>query len=164
MIRKATLDDIPAIQAMAEVVFRQTYATMISPEQVDYMMVMMYSYQSLLTQMTSGRNVFLIEDGKGFTSFHHVGRAEDGLEVFHLDKLYVMPSQQGKGLGKMLFDAVVSEIRKTSFGQPRIELNVNRDNPAVGFYEHIGMRRVRQGDFPIGKGFFMNDYIMSIDL
>ena len=45
----------------------------------------------------------------------------------------------------------------------RIELNVNRENPAVGFYEHIGMTRDRQGDFPIGKGFYMNDYIYVLD-
>ena len=45
-----------------------------------------------------------------------------------------------------------------------MELNVNRKNPALGFYEHLGMQKVRSGDFPIGHGFYMNDYIMGLDL
>ena len=45
-----------------------------------------------------------------------------------------------------------------------MELNVNRENPATGFYEYIGMIRDRQGDFPIGNGFYMNDYIYVLDL
>ena len=45
-----------------------------------------------------------------------------------------------------------------------VELNVNRNNKAVTFYEHMGMHKDRQGDFPIGNGFFMNDYIMAIEI
>ncbi len=31
-------------------------------------------------------------------------------------------------------------------------------------YRHLGMTVIREGDFPIGHGFFMNDYIMGITL
>lgn len=46
----------------------------------------------------------------------------------------------------------------------RYELNVNRQNGAVGFYEHMGLEKLRTGDFAIGEGFFMNDYIMGKNL
>jgi len=164
MIRKATLDDIPAIREMAGIVFRKTYSEILSPEQLEYMFDMMYSEESLLKQMTAEGNIFLIEDGKGYASYRYQELTEDGRDVFHLEKLYVMPSEQGTGLGKRLFDVVVSEVLALSAGHPRIELNVNRNNSAVGFYEHIGMHRAFQGDFPIGKGFYMNDFIMAIDL
>lgn len=26
----------------------------------------------------------------------------------------------------------------------------------------MGMKKVRQGDFPIGNGYYMNDYIMAL--
>ena len=45
-----------------------------------------------------------------------------------------------------------------------MELNVNRHNPALGFYEHMGMSKAREGDFDIGNGFYMNDYIMGITI
>jgi hypothetical protein len=45
-----------------------------------------------------------------------------------------------------------------------MELNVNRHNRAVTFYEHMGMHKDREGDFPIGEGYYMNDYIMQMTL
>ena len=45
-----------------------------------------------------------------------------------------------------------------------MELNVNRNNKALRFYERMGMHKDREGDFPIGNGFYMNDYIMAITI
>ncbi len=50
-IRKAGAEDLPAIHDMAEVVFRQTYKDIISPEQMEYMMEMMYSMPNLERQL-----------------------------------------------------------------------------------------------------------------
>ena len=30
--------------------------------------------------------------------------------------------------------------------------------------EYMGMRKLREGDFPIGNGYYMNDYIMGLDI
>lgn len=163
MIRKATLDDIPAIRRIALVAFPETYRDILSNEQMEYMMEMMYSEDSLRRQMTVENNVFYLCEGKGYVSFRYVGRMETGVDLFHLEKLYVLPQFQGRGLGKELVDTVINAAKQSSTGKTRIELNVNRYNKAISFYEHIGMRRDRQGDFPIGKGFFMNDYIMALD-
>lgn len=67
-------------------------------------------------------------------------------------------------LGKKLFERAVSAIKEVHPEPCRMELNVNRQNPALGFYEHMGMEKVREGDFPIGDGFYMNDYIMGMNL
>lgn len=45
-----------------------------------------------------------------------------------------------------------------------LELNVNRNNKALHFYEHMGMKKLREGDFPIGNGYYMNDYIMGKEI
>ena len=29
---------------------------------------------------------------------------------------------------------------------------------------HLGMRKLREGDFPIGNGYYMNDYIMGLEI
>ena len=49
-------------------------------------------------------------------------------------------------------------------GAEAFELNVNRRNKVLDFYQHLGMRIARSGDFDIGGGFFMNDYIMRKEL
>ena len=41
-----------------------------------------------------------------------------------------------------------------------MELNVNRNNKALEFYKKMGMHIAESGDFNIGGGFYMNDYIM----
>ena len=89
----------------------------------------------------------------------------DGTEVWHLEKIYVMPSAQGTGLGHRLLETAKQHVRDNKMSvKARIELNVNRNNPAVGFYRNQGLSILRQGDFPIGNGFYMNDYIMGTDI
>ena len=165
MIRRAGTEDIPLIRSMAQTAFRATYAHILSPGQMEYMMDMMYSAESLGRQMSAEGNIFYVEEGRGYVSFRRDGLTADGRELFHLEKLYVLPEYQKTGLGRRLFDTVAEQAREASGGKPfRLELNVNRANPAVGFYEHIGLHKARSGDFPIGEGFYMNDYIMAADL
>lgn len=165
MIRKTSIADLPEIRKMADVAFRDTYKSILSPEQTDYMMDWMYSEESLRTQMLEKGHIYYMEEGKGYVSFHADGGTDDGRPLFHLEKIYVLPDMKGSGLGRQLFEKVVEEARILTGGKPfRIELNVNRNNPAVGFYEHLGMFRAREGDFPIGGGFYMNDYIYAIEI
>ena len=63
-----------------------------------------------------------------------------------------------------MFQQAIKAIKEIHPGPCRMELNVNRDNPALGFYKHMGMRKVREGNFPIGNGYYMNDYIMGLDI
>ena len=58
----------------------------------------------------------------------------------------------------------VEYIRSVHSGPCMMELNVNRRNRALHFYERMGMRRLREGDFPIGDGYYMNDYIMGLEI
>lgn len=155
MIRKATIEDIPGIRRMADVVFRDTYKDILSPEQMEYMMDMMYSRKG---------HIFFLDEDRGYASYRFDGCTDDGVKLFHLEKLYVMPDCRHTGLGLDLFSTVVKNVSESVSCPTRIELNVNRQNPAVSFYEHIGMKRARSGDFPIGKGFYMNDYIMTLDV
>jgi len=32
------------------------------------------------------------------------------------------------------------------------------------FYEKMGMQKVDEGDFHIGNGYYMNDYIMGLEI
>lgn len=166
-IRQASLSDIPSIQGMAQVVFRRTYAKILSPEQMEFMLDWMYSQKSLEEQIAGqGKCFFLAEDEKGpcgYVSYEFQEILEDGRKLFHLQKIYVMPDRQGEGLGRKLFEHVITRLMTLESSPFRVELNVNRDNVAVSFYERMGMIRAREGDFPIGHGFYMNDYIYALD-
>ena len=88
----------------------------------------------------------------------------EGEDLFHLQKIYVLPSFQGKHLGKLLFEQAVKAIKEIHPTPCEMHLNVNRNNKALRFYEYMGMKKVDEGDFAIGNGYYMNDYIMGLTI
>ena len=157
--RIAGAEDIPAIRKIAEIAFPATYSSIITGEQIGFMMAWMYSEDSIRNDIEGDVTFILLNvDGKdiGYVSFGPEG------EHYHLHKIYLLPDFQGKGFGRLLFTAAEDEMR--SRGVKMFELNVNRHNKAVDFYIRMGMHIDRSGDFDIGSGFYMNDYIMQKDL
>lgn len=161
-IRKATKDDCPQIRQLAEQIFPATYKEIISQEQIDFMMDWMYSISNLNKQMDDGHIYFLAY--RETAPVGYVSVEQQNKDLFHLQKIYVLGSEQGTGCGKFLFTEAVKYIKTVHPAPCTMELNVNRENRAIRFYEHMGMHKARQGDFPIGNGYFMNDYIMSMEL
>ena len=156
-IRKAILSDIPLIRELTFKVWPQTYAAIISKEQIDFMLQMMYSETSLQQQMNEGCRFIIVYDEAepvGFASYQETEPA-----IFKLHKIYVLPSQQGKGTGRFVIDHIISEIRQQ--GATALQLQVNRNNKARDFYEKIGFAVILEADFDIGNGYFMNDYVME---
>ncbi|MCG2615643.1 GNAT family N-acetyltransferase [Terrimonas sp. NA20] len=156
-LRKAYEHDLPLIRDLATRIWPTAYGQIIPKEQIDYMLNMMYSERSLTEQMKGGAEFLLAYDSVEAVGFASVGLAEPG--VYKLHKLYVLPSQQGRGTGKFLVDAIAKAAAKK--GGTILRLNVNRQNPAVGFYEKIGFVKVAEEDIGIGEGYFMNDYVMD---
>lgn len=168
LIRRAGVEDVKTIHDLAQVVFRHTYRDILSPEQMEYMMDWMYAPANILRQYEEGHvSYLLICSGEpcGYVSVQRGGIDAKGIDVYHLQKIYILPSHQGKGFGRHLFTHAAETVKTMAEGRKaRIELNVNRNNKAVSFYRHLGMTVLRQGDFHIGNGFYMNDYIMGLDL
>lgn len=162
-LRRAAEADIDLIRRMAAEVFPATYREILTSEQSDYMMEWMYGCETLLREMASDAFVWFVatydDEPCGYLSVER-----EAEELFHLQKIYVLPAFQGCGAGAFLFRKAVEYVRETCSGPCRMELNVNRSNPALHFYRRMGMRVVREGNFPIGHGYYMNDYIMGLEI
>ncbi|MFA6812118.1 MAG: GNAT family N-acetyltransferase [Bacteroidaceae bacterium] len=167
-IRKATIDDCALINVLAKEVFPVTYKEILSKEQMNYMMDWMYSLKNIRKQMEEEGHVYFISyhENKpcGYVSVQLQGKNEAGKDIFHLQKIYALPQYQGKHCGSFLFHEAIKYIKSVHPSPCLLELNVNRHNKALLFYEHMGMKKSRQGDFDIGNGYFMNDYIMEMEL
>lgn len=161
-IRKATTEDCLLIQSLAQQVFPATYASILSPEQIAYMMEWMYSPDNIRKQMEEG-HVYLLAS-KGNEAIGYVSVQPQEADVFHLQKIYVLPSYQGTHCGSFLFREAIRYIKEIHPTPCLMELNVNRHNKALHFYECMGMKKLREGDFPIGNGYYMNDYIMGLEI
>lgn len=146
--------DIRQIQKIARETWPQTYANILSPDQLDYMLGLFYSTESLQDQMRQGHRFFIM--GKiGFASCSP-GHAKP--KVAQLHKLYVLPGYQGTGAGMQLLNTAIHWA--IDHNMEAIELNVNRFNKAKQFYEKHGFVVTHEVDVPIGRGYYMNDFVM----
>lgn len=159
--KNATNGDIEIIRRIAFAVWPVAYEKILSKEQLDYMLDKMYSTKSLSENMTENEFVLAVGEGEviGFASF---GPHADNKNVYHLNKIYILPSQQNKNCGRLMIDHVIETIK--SRGATSLQLNVNRQNPAQHFYKKLEFSVIKKEDIDIGSGFFMNDFVMEKNL
>jgi GNAT superfamily N-acetyltransferase len=162
-VKKATPDDIPAILDVAKATWEPTYREILSKTQIDFMYDEIYTPASLENQMHELEHTFLIlykgDLPIGYASYGI--KSEGDTKVYKLHKLYIRPDVQGSGFGRTLLMAVEKEVRQ--IGAATLELNVNRYNPAIRFYERCGYSQYKQEVLPMGE-FWMNDFVMRKEL
>jgi diamine N-acetyltransferase len=158
VIRNANADDINTIGYLAHEIWPHAYGSILSPQQLQYMLSLIYDPVALARQMHEQQHHFLIAaiDLKeiGFAGYSAIEK-----NIVKLHKLYVLPNLHGRGVGKALLQVVTDETKKA--GARQLQLNVNRNNKAKLFYEKLGFIIIGEEDIDIGNGFFMNDYIME---
>ena len=162
-VKPAKLSDIAIINDLANCIWPRAYKDILSADQMEYMLDLIYSPSSLKKQLKDLHHKFIIvyEDKipVGFASYSLKINTKD---IFRLHKIYILQSQQGKGVGKFLLDKIIADI--TPSGAKFIELNVNRNNTALHFYKKLGFKIIAEEDIDIDNGYFMNDYVMELPL
>jgi len=159
LIRKATKEDIETIQSIAKITWAITY-TFLPQGQIEYMLELMYSNNSLLEQMSNKHQFYVAIADENIIGFASVSKQDEN--ICKLNKLYVLPTTQKKGAGKALLQMVLAYAKEN--GAKEIQLQVNRNNNAKDFYLQQGFTILYEADFEIGNGFFMNDYVMGFKL
>lgn len=161
-IRPAQITDLPTIHDLAHEIWPSAYLEILGTKQLNYMLDKMYSLSSLENQFSVLNHRFILatenEIPVGFASYS----PHENEDSYHLNKIYVLPNQQGKNIGKQMLNYVIPEIKKT--GASTLQLNVNRHNKALQFYQKQGFKIIREEDNDIGSGYFMNDYVLELQL
>lgn len=156
ILKRADQNDIPIISQLADKVWHQHYPSIITMEQISYMLNMMYSSKSLTEQMEVKHHQFyLIHNGNSHIGFISVDKLnEQG--SFMLHKFYLDQDLAGKGSGTLAFNELLKVIQPTE-----IKLTVNRKNfRSINFYFKNGFKIDHVEDFDIGNGFVMEDFVM----
>lgn len=161
-ISEGTVEDFETIRTIAHKAWPVAYGEILSKEQLDYMLETMYSDATLLENLNKGHHFILVKEDSvclGFASFEHNYLSK---ECTRLHKIYLLPETQGKGLGKLLLERIVTLAKENR--SDTISLNVNRFNKAYGFYKKMGFEVVAQEDLAIGNGYLMEDYKMEMKI
>lgn len=149
---------VDAVVALARTVWQATYPALIPQAQIDAMLADRYAPGRIRAQLGDPAHAWrvVLADGAA-VGFAHACLDETGCK---LDKLYVHPAHQRRGLGRTLLDAVEAWARERQ--ARRLWLQVNRGNEAaIRAYDRYGFAIVEARVFDIGGGFVMDDYVME---
>ncbi len=167
-ITPAKLADIPLLREIAIPSFTDTYKDILPEGQNEYMLDLMYSEASLREQFAEGYRYFILYSDSQAVGYLSLQRREeeDGRPMVYLDKVYLLPSVQGRGLGRELFEFAFAESRRMCDGGCRMELSVNRFNAkAMAFYTKMGLTIRSSIYLKLGDSdFYRDDHFMSIEL
>ena len=162
-IVRARRDQLPEVQRLAEVIWRAHYPGIITHDQIDYMLLRGYALDVLegfLAANDRGLELAAVDGAlAGFAAWYVT---HDRTEA-KLDKLYVLPHRQRRGLGGRLIARTVELAREA--GAQSLVLNVNKRNAqAIRAYEKHGFAIREAVVNDIGGGYVMDDYVMARSL
>lgn len=159
-ISKATAEDFSFIQEIAYQTWPHTYGKILSNLQLDYMLDLFYSNETLCENLNKKGHCFILvkedETYLGFASYEHNYK---GGNKTHLHKIYILPEAQGKKIGSMLLNKVEDFAKEDN--SVAVSLNVNKYNKAQHFYKKMGYEIISEEVIDIGHNFVMDDYVME---
>lgn len=160
-ITKAHKQHIPTIRQLADQLWPVAFASILSAQQIDYMMEMMYSAASLAKQMDEGHQYAIVSLNKkniGYVSYE-IGHNQSNKTKIH--KLYISPQHQRHGVGKAMIDYVTEQALEQK--NHKLLLNVNKYNSqAINFYRKHHFVLIKEEAIDIGDGFIMDDYVFEL--
>lgn len=157
----ASLEDLPTVGALAREIWPEVYRELISTDQIQYMLGLMYNVPHLEEEVrTRGVKYDLIRDGENGSLVGFLGweKTPDGSTAL-LHKLYVKPNQHGRGIGASALTHVIEEA--AAAGASTLQLRVNRQNrKGIRAYLRAGFEFEEDRCTDIGGGFVMDDHVM----
>ena len=157
-----TPGSLQIIRDIASDIWPKTFAKILSPKQISYMMKMMYAPEVMEKELASGYHFEIIRVDRtpaGYFSWSPY----DLPETAKLHKVYLLEKFHGMGIGSMMLKQ--AEMRAKKAGFSRLRLNVNKYNErAKKAYSRNDFATVEAVKIDIGNGFFMDDFVMEKSL
>jgi diamine N-acetyltransferase len=129
-VRRATVDDGPAIMAIAAAAWRDTYDGLLKPETVEAFIERAYSPERVEVRVREDH--FYVADGPaGIVAFADAIEREDHVE---LQAIYARPDVRGQGAGSALLSALVGLFPEREISADVVDGN----RTGEAFYERRG--------------------------
>ncbi len=155
-----TVEALEILRRVAFKVWPQTFESILSKEQIEYMMDMMYAPSVLDRELASGVHFEVIVINGEPSGYISYSRYDKEPNTAKLHKVYLLPGFHGLGVGQMMLDHAQKQCKNLGFDA--ILLTVNKHNErAIKAYKRNGFVVTAAVKTPIGCGFFMDDYIMQ---
>jgi len=156
----ATEKDIETLRLLAYEIWDKTYTKIISFEQIEYMLEMMYNYDRIKNEIVNNYEWYLARADNEPIGFVSIEILNEGLAKLH--KFYIKTEFQHMGIGEWVFKNLKTPLINKNIQS--LTLNVNRFNlNAINAYLKYGFKIQKSIDIPYGR-FILNDYVMIFSL
>lgn len=163
-IRMATPEDAPMIAELSRSTFYDTFASQNTPENMEKFMNEQFTYDSLVQEVCSPDNIFIIvEAGDKVAGYARMRESApppslDELPSIEIARIYALQSMIGKGVGNALMKKCV-EIA-FEMGKRVVWLGVWEQNQrAIQFYNRWGFEKFDEHNFVLGDD-VQTDWLM----
>ena len=149
LIRKAKVEDAKGIAKVHVDSWRTTYKGIVPDT---FLESLSYEKRELIWEKGITENhVYIAEDENGqVIGFSTGGKERTGkYEAYtgELYAIYLLKEYQGQGIGRLLFQAVVEDLKDNNFNSMLIW--AIEENPACLFYEALGGKKIEIQDIEI---------------
>jgi diamine N-acetyltransferase len=156
--RRVGKEDIPEIQSLASLVWKEAYSAILSDDQINYMLELMCSAKVIARELLDGVEWDIIVDGNKPCGFLSYAFGKDN--SVKLSKIYIKKEARGKSIAAESISRVLRYAEDN--GKKSVFLTVNKNNKrAIRAYEKNGFTITDSVITDIGNGFVMDDYIME---
>ena len=142
LIRKAEIGDVAGIAIVHVDSWKSTYKGIVPDDFLESL-----SYETREKMWMAGvkeNHIYIVEDENGkVMGFATGGKERTGKHEAYVGELYaiyLLEGQQGKGVGRMLFQSVVDDLKEKKLDSMLIW--ALEENPACRFYEALGGKKI----------------------
>lgn len=151
--------DFKEVQQLASEIWNDNYKGIISQEQIDYMLNLMYNSERLQQDLNEGYQWELIINKREVIGYLAYVIKNDN-RVF-LSKIYLKTTAQGLGIGKQALNRTKNYAKENNC--TAVYLTVNKGNKkGIRAYDNIGFNIINEEVTDIGKGYVMDDYVFEL--
>ncbi len=155
-------EDVFLVNHLAHKIWPVAFKDILEKDQIDYMLDWMYNLKTLEEEVMTGILYYIVKENGVAKGFLGVEPNYPDADFLRVHKIYVLPEEHGKGLGRTLINKAIDLAFDLDLHT--IHLNVNRFNKAIEFYKHCGFEITGEENIDIGKDYLMEDYIMELKL
>ncbi|RYE10456.1 MAG: GNAT family N-acetyltransferase [Hyphomicrobiales bacterium] len=153
-----TIDQIPQLQQLMRTTFTETFGHLYPPADLASYLDSAYGSARLATELADPRNYWqLVLDESGAAIAYlecvpaHLPHADCRPEHGEIERLYVLQSQQGRGLGRRLMELALNHLSDRYPGAPQWLGVWSENRKAQGLYRAYGFDKVGEYTFPVGE-------------
>ena len=159
LIPVSTKEQIINTSNLAYEIWHEFFPSIISVEQIDYMIEMFQSEKAITTQINeNGYKYFLMHKNGIYAGYFAIQPHDDG-RLF-LSKIYVKKEYRGQGFARQTFIFIDEYCKKNNHHAVWLTVNKHNDSSILA-YKKLGFSIIGEGVSDIGQGYVMDDYFLE---